>query len=302
MSEEPRNSRSADASTGNSPLEGEFREIVLPATSSLFSAVPPLKNADNNSLRVTAHSDASDKSVSIIRADLRHRDGRTEDVDLLFMPPEPLSAGATAPSPRTAETLQRTIGLVRSGRPGAAADQLVSDWLSVLDDAVSERQATSGTLTESQRTWLVESGAMTEDQISAAQARVKSGSLERAITSTKAKSVVDSLSPQEVSKLLGISTSTVSHRRADGSLYGVAVGRNRRYPTWQFVGNRPLPHLARLLAAISPQVHPATINGLMRNPQPELSIDGQPTEPWAWLSNGGSIEPVLQLLDRNNRE
>lgn len=302
MAEKPRLDDSGKKFVGRDAHTGRFRTVSIRGAKLGQSALAPIDGSVESVHFVSAGTGELHEPGWVVRAGLRYEDGRTEDVDLLISQHDTAGHDSTGPSSGPTDSLTRTLELVSSARPREAADQLVSDWLSVLDDAVSARHATSGTLTESQRTWLLESDAMTDDQITTAQDDVRAGALERKIATIQARAVLDSLSPQEVAELLGISTSTVSHRRADGSLYGIAFGRSRRYPTWQFVGNRPLPHLPRLIAAISPEVHPATIDGLMRTPQPELAIDGRATEPHLWLSNGGAIEPVLQLLDRDNRE
>jgi hypothetical protein len=190
----------------------------------------------------------------------------------------------------------------RRERDAAAVQSLLTDWVAELETVMDERPAGSSVTTEAQEKWMLESGAFSADELEATRTRLADGSIQKRANQTKARMVKASFSAEEVAEFLGVQKSTVSHRRSDGTLYAFFVGRNPRYPEWQFYGQRPIPHLAEVIAAIPKDTHPTTVNGIMTSPQADLPIDGEPTAPWQWLVEGGAVAPVVDLIDSDNRE
>ena len=105
----------------------------------------------------------------------------------------------------------------------------------------------------------------------------------------------------EVAKILGIDESRVRHRRGAGDLIAHKLGRGLRYPLWQFTPGQPhsvpLPGLAKLVAILPPQMHPAEIAGRMLTPQAELMIGGRPVSPREWLIAGGQMDAMQEVFD-----
>lgn len=105
----------------------------------------------------------------------------------------------------------------------------------------------------------------------------------------------------EVADLLGIDESRVRHRRGAGDLIAHKIGRELRYPLWQFAqsdsGASPLPNLKKLSALLPVNMHPAEVSGRMTTAQPELEVNGMPVTPREWLSAGGDIDALREVFE-----
>lgn len=122
----------------------------------------------------------------------------------------------------------------------------------------------------------------------------------QAVTAARAvKALMDStVDPAEAARLLGVDRSRVYHRLADGSLYGVKVGRLRRLPRWQFTTEGELPGLRDLLEVLrGDALSPLTVEAFLHAPAEEL--DGE--TPIGHLTAGGSPGRVVELLDELSR-
>lgn len=95
---------------------------------------------------------------------------------------------------------------------------------------------------------------------------------------------------------LGRSESRIRGAIADGSLYGVRIGRAWQLPVWQIHDGRPLPHLRKVIAAIPNGVSPAVLGRVMATPTDELVLDAAAVTPRTWLLAGGDPEPVVALV------
>ena len=66
------------------------------------------------------------------------------------------------------------------------------------------------------------------------------------------------------------------------------------------VGGSPLslgPHLDRVLPALPADLQPAAVVSFLLTPTDALVISGRDTAVLDWLSRGGPVEPVLQLVE-----
>lgn len=199
---------------------------------------------------------------------------------------------------RAIETLQATLHAVQARHERVEADALVADWLEILAETVQEREPRGSGMTAAQEDRLVRSGALSSERLASAKARVAGGSLVRRLGESRAHTLADSLTPSEVSTLLHIDQSTVSHRRSDGGLYSFTVGRGRRYPSWQFVdGGGVLPGLAVIVKSIPKEMHPTTVRGIMTTPQPTMRAGGASLTPRDWLVGGGDVERVTAVFE-----
>jgi hypothetical protein len=61
------------------------------------------------------------------------------------------------------------------------------------------------------------------------------------------------LGPEEVGNLLGIQRQSVDKRRKAGTLLALELGNRFVFPAWQIEGNRTVPHLEEVLAALHSQ-------------------------------------------------
>lgn len=104
------------------------------------------------------------------------------------------------------------------------------------------------------------------------------------------------LTTGQVARLLSVDPSRVRHRILQRRLYAVpARTRERRLPTWQFVGGEVLPGLPEVLTAVPVDLHPLEVAGFMLTSQPELEVDGNPVSPRDWLLHGGNVSAVAAL-------
>ncbi|TCP44782.1 hypothetical protein EV191_11967 [Tamaricihabitans halophyticus] len=103
------------------------------------------------------------------------------------------------------------------------------------------------------------------------------------------------LTVPDAARALGVDTSRVRHRLADGRLSGWKDRRGWRLPAWQFTPNGTLPGLASVLAAVSPEQPPLVLAAFMTTVQVDLSLDDQPATPRQWLLAGGDPRPVAAL-------
>ena len=107
------------------------------------------------------------------------------------------------------------------------------------------------------------------------------------------------LSASDVADRLGRSPGRIRAAIADGSLYGVKVGRNRLPPAWQFTDDdAPLPHLRAVIAAIPRDTSAVTLARVMTEPSEELFLDGHAVSPRDWLVAGKSAAPVTMMIEQ----
>lgn len=97
---------------------------------------------------------------------------------------------------------------------------------------------------------------------------------------------------------LGRTGARVRGAIADGSLYGIKVGRNWLIPTWQLDDAGPIPHLRKVIAAIQPGTSAIALARVMTQLTEELYIDGAPVSPRGWLRAGQPPGAVVALVEQ----
>lgn len=108
----------------------------------------------------------------------------------------------------------------------------------------------------------------------------------------------------EVASGLGVKESWIRLRRLARTLWAVDVNRAWVYPAVQFDldtvnGRRTLKQvrgLEQVLPALPTDLHPTAVAGFLLTPQQELRIDNRPCAVRDWLHSGGSVDPVLRLI------
>jgi hypothetical protein len=109
-----------------------------------------------------------------------------------------------------------------------------------------------------------------------------------------------SVTTQEAAVLLGTPGSNIRRSIATNRIY--SVGRDgragHRLPTWQFVGGKPLPYLADVLAALPSDLHPLEVRSFFTTPADCLGG----LSPAQWLATGGHLQPVRALADGQARQ
>ena len=109
----------------------------------------------------------------------------------------------------------------------------------------------------------------------------------------------------EVAAGLGVSDSRVRQRRLARTLWAIDDNDSWVYPVVQFElvevdGRNALKQvrgLDQVLPALPADLHPAAVAGFLLTPQHELSLDGRPRAVRDWLNSGGSVDPVLRLIE-----
>lgn len=103
------------------------------------------------------------------------------------------------------------------------------------------------------------------------------------------------LTAAEVGENLHLPESTVRRHRSERKLYAYLMNGRLVFPDGQFTrtGDRVLPGLERILAVLPDDLHPQTVAGFFRAPQPDLVLNGEAAPVAVWLEERGSVEPVL---------
>lgn len=109
----------------------------------------------------------------------------------------------------------------------------------------------------------------------------------------------------EVASGLGINESEVRRRVRGRTLWAIETDGSWTYPTAQFIGVRVegspslslLSRLDRVLPALPAYLQPAAVASFLLIPRDVLVISGRDTAVLEWLSRGGPVEPVLQLVE-----
>ena len=123
------------------------------------------------------------------------------------------------------------------------------------------------------------------------------------VTAHMARLYATAYTAAEVREGLGVSDSRVRQRRLANTLWAIEEGGAWVYPALQFKTDRrgrltQIPHLEHVLPALlALGLHPTAVAQSLGTPQPELTIDGQPTSVRNWLLHGEPVEPVLALIE-----
>lgn len=107
--------------------------------------------------------------------------------------------------------------------------------------------------------------------------------------------VDDSLTVAEAALCVGADPSRIRQQVTAGSLSGVRVGKEWRLPAWQFDETAAIPHLQRVLEAISAELDPVSVARFMTMANEELLMGAEPVAPRAWLAAGHDPEPVVRM-------
>lgn len=105
------------------------------------------------------------------------------------------------------------------------------------------------------------------------------------------------LTESDVREILGVGASRVRQRVADGSLYAINVGRERRFPAFQFHNGEIVPGIGEILKALPEDLHPIEVETWLTSSDPDLTSgpDGEVLSPRKWLLSGGSVDALLPM-------
>jgi excisionase family DNA binding protein len=104
-----------------------------------------------------------------------------------------------------------------------------------------------------------------------------------------------SLSVPEAARRLGVDESRVRQRIHARTLYAVKPGARWRLPEFQFVGDRLVPGIERVLPRLDRDLSPLSVVAWFTRPSPSLvTPDGRAWPPLEWLLEGHPVEPVAE--------
>jgi hypothetical protein len=104
------------------------------------------------------------------------------------------------------------------------------------------------------------------------------------------------LSVAGAAERVGVDSSRIRHRLADGRLAGWKDRGGWRLPVWQFTDAGVLPGLETVLAAVPGDQPPLVVAGFMTTAQQDLRTADEPTTPRDWLLAGGDPAAVARLV------
>ncbi|HSB19039.1 MAG TPA: hypothetical protein VLD85_03410 [Anaeromyxobacteraceae bacterium] len=112
-----------------------------------------------------------------------------------------------------------------------------------------------------------------------------------------AKLRADSLSVEEAAKLLGVNPSRIRQRLGGKprTLLGMKVGRSWRVFRYQLEGDRLVPNLEKVIAAMPRGRDPTGEHNWLTLPDPDLEVGDRTVSPITWLRMGRDPEPVIEV-------
>ncbi|WP_237171772.1 hypothetical protein [Prescottella equi] len=110
--------------------------------------------------------------------------------------------------------------------------------------------------------------------------------------------VQGSLSVTAAAQRLGVTTTRIRQRLTDGTLWAFDSGQGQLLPPGQFTADGVVPHLEKVLPLLDKDLHPLTVQALLTQPQPSLTVDGRPVSIVAWLfGSAGTVQEIEQAVD-----
>ncbi len=148
------------------------------------------------------------------------------------------------------------------------------------------------------RDWLIESGAMSNDEFEATAAAVERGALQVMFMRSFLRFLSDTLTLEEATGVLGITEDEVRRAVEERTLHAFEVHGRLRFPLWQFDTKEPdhrLPGLTDIVQCIPQDMDWLSIQRLMTSPHEDLCSEG-PQSPVEWLRDGGDIDQIRELV------
>lgn len=122
-------------------------------------------------------------------------------------------------------------------------------------------------------------------------------------TTVKYAALVEtSLTIKEAAERVGKTESHLRQMIARGTLYSILLDHRRFIPIFQFTKNGGLvQNITKVNAALRTDLHPVEVFEWYTEPDPDLYVnddDTQPVSPIAWLSNGLPVKSLISLAIR----
>lgn len=193
----------------------------------------------------------------------------------------------------TAAVADALTQLIRAARTRSRDPKLVSALLRAMAEFLQEQGADAAISTSTNTSATSDSADQAKDGTIGRNTGMSMSPALRA----RVQAVIASLSDDEAARNLGIGTRQVRRRAVAGSLYFFRVGRRRRFPCWQFVGERlVLPGLRSVGPAVPRYWPPEVVHAFMTTAHPILQGPGGSTSPVQWLVSGGEPAVVASVL------
>ena len=159
-----------------------------------------------------------------------------------------------------------------------------------------------GRLSKQQEKFLIESGDFTAEELAATKREVDRGSLQLGAAESFLSHLCATMSLDDAAGFLGMDEDAVRAAVSEGRLYGVEISGRLRLPDWQFDVRQPgkvLPHLPSLIESVSQRWKWQSVAAFMSTPQSNLIAEGRKT-PAVWLSDGGSVDDVREIVEASD--
>ncbi len=115
------------------------------------------------------------------------------------------------------------------------------------------------------------------------------------LAAAHAELVKHSVSVAIVAKRLGVDPSRVRQRIYARSLYAFKPRGAWLVPAFQLARRKLVPGLDRVVAELSPMLHPVAVSRWFTTPNVDLVLGDQAVSPMQWLSSGGPPDLVASL-------
>lgn len=150
--------------------------------------------------------------------------------------------------------------------------------------------------------FLVDSGEFTAEEWFETSTAVSRGGLQLDVVVGWLSGVLQTKSLEDVTAFLGWDSEAVLNAVREDRLYAIDISNSLRFPSWQFHVSAPeklLPGLAELIGIVSPHWQWRSIAGFMETRQQSLISEGRKS-PFAWLSDGGDIDAIRQIVESDS--
>lgn len=178
---------------------------------------------------------------------------------------------------RVSDRMQVSVDLLLAALDSIAAGEPVRD----LADGTQ--------LSERDVEVLVEAGVTTEQDPPAVARSASRAAMRYARLVQTSRTVADA------ARLLEVSQARIRQRIAARTLYAFQGPKGWLLPDFQFTSYGPLHGIDVVLAALPGGLHPISVDGFFRRPDPDLDTGSGAMSIVQWLASGGPPEPAVEL-------
>lgn len=234
----------------------------------------------------TAFEDSGDEDGS--RVVLVHGDDAREASEIRVVVD---SAHGDGMARRLQQVADRSSQIARiGGRLGLDADALIAALEEVTEGLPPVIDGVAGSALSDET-----AAVFAEAGMSADQGRVRSTRAPARTAMEYAQLLAQSFTVAQAAQRLGVSDARIRQRLAERTLYGFRGRRGWHLPDFQFTPDGALPGLEQVVPALPVKLHPLSVAGFFRRPNPDLEGSDTPLSVADWLAGGGDPGPVVDL-------